>query len=125
MSEPTWTPATFEITIQAPWEASPHREAVEGETWGPFGINAEEDDPFPAVWFVTHLPTGHQLVAAVSREAAQEFCDEIAGLTDWESVRPGHCPPAIRDEFLTAWHRARGAMFIDCSDPQAVTGGVS
>jgi hypothetical protein len=115
MSDAQWTPSVFRIAMGDPGcgpLATPRwHENVEGETWGAFGINTEHDGPY-APWFVTHLPTGYLMLEADSRAAARRFCEEIAPLTDWALVQPGRMPPDIKDAVLTAWHRARGAMFI-------------
>lgn len=100
--------------------------------WGTIGRTAAEDVPRAAMtigaslsgpfaihrsiagdgWSVTHVPTGREMVQAVTPGAAREFVEAVATLTDWETVRPGSLPPEIKDAVITAWHRARGAMFV-------------
>lgn len=115
MAKAQWTPASFEIAVgdhESPGgldDIRERRETVLGETCGPFGIY-KADGRF---WAVTHLLTGRMLVDAESKRAAKRFCREVADLTDWATVQPGKCPPAIRDAVIVAFHRARGAMFVD------------
>ena len=121
----TWTPAVFRIVMGHPGktvatDTRTHDENVEGETWGPFGINAKDDGPCRPCWFVTHLPTGRLLVEATSRKAAQRFCEEVDPLTDWSSVVPGRMPPDIKDAVLTARDRARGGRAVG-GQPAAAT----
>ena len=111
MRDAQWTPATFDIAMGEPGATGPndpthHTEPVEGETWGAFGINGEEDGPSQMAWFVTHLPTGYKLAEVGSRKAARRFCEEIEPLADWASVRPGELPPGLRDACRKAWYRA-------------------
>jgi hypothetical protein len=100
--------------------------------WGTIGRTAAEDVPsstrtVAAVisgpfaihrplggsgWNVTHVPTGLAIVNAKTPRLAREFVEAVASLADWETVGPGPLPPEIRDAVITAWHRARGAMFV-------------
>jgi hypothetical protein len=114
MSGPRWTPATFEIAMGEQRDGAAvfrHRETVEGETWGAFGINRDGDGERCAEWVVTHLPTGYLLVSAESKAAAKRFVREVAPFTDWTAVKA--CPPEIKDAVLAAWWRARGATFVE------------
>lgn len=62
---------------------------------------------------VTHVPTGYEIVEAVTPEAAREFVAAVASLMDWEAAKPGPLPPEIKDAVIEAWWCARGAMFVD------------
>ena len=114
----TWTKTTFEIAMGDPGETRAddvftRHETVEGETWGPFGVNADRG-PWGTDWIVTHLPTGLRMVTTESKLAAKRFCLEVADLTDWTTVTAGAgCPPEIREAVVTAYHRAHGAMVTD------------
>ena len=115
-----WQPAVFEIAMgeignMRRDDVFSHRESVEGETWRSFGIDAVAG-PWGTDWIVTHLPTGYRLVTAVSKTAARKFCREVAGLTDWSTVRPGRCSPEMRDAVIEASLRARGTVFTPTAD---------
>jgi hypothetical protein len=118
-----WQPAVFEVAMgetdnMRRDHVYTNHESVRGETWRSFGINADTG-PWGTDWNVTHLPTGYRLVTAVSKTAAQQFCREVADLTDWSTVRPGWCPPEIRDTFTEACMRARGTVFTPTAERHA------
>jgi hypothetical protein len=76
---------------------------------GPFAIHRSISG---AGWSVTHVPTGREMVEAMTPKAARAFVAAVAPLVDWETVRPGPLPPDIKDAVIEAWHRAQGAMFV-------------
>lgn len=124
MTSARWTPATFEIACGEPGatreqDRFTHKDTVAGETWGPFGINADSG-PWGTDWIVTHLPTGYRMATMLSARDARRFCEEIAPLTDWAHLR--RCPPEIRDAVFEAYHRVRGSTFTEPAAPAGAGG---
>lgn len=73
-------------------------------------------------WSVTHVPTGYEIVEAVTPGAARAFVEAVAPLVDWETVRPGTLPPEIKAAVIEARWKARGAMFVTPAPAARVSG---
>lgn len=82
-----WIATRFKIAMSKPGTSDVlgHREDVDGETWGPFGLDRLTNSPH---WIVTHLPTGFQMATFERKTDAKRFCRRIARLTDWATVEP-------------------------------------
>ena len=99
-----WKPDRF--VTQSPWGSR----AVGGQVGGSFGIH-EVDDIGPC-WAVVHVPSGLYLTPDPGfrhRETAQQFCERIAGLTDWRTIDPDSPPSDLGDRILDAWADVRSA----------------
>ena len=80
---------------------------IDGWTWRAFGIAKQGR----LDWYVTHLPTGYFMGGMFpSKAMAQQFCGEIAELTDWATLDVPAMritSASFRDAFFAAAERAR------------------